>query len=166
MNCLHSNIACSCITYCWSLQGIVYLNRNRNSATFLSYVCNAKKIKELFYPTLHGITASVSFVSLLLVVLDARQPANGKRRLHSNKHGHCRVFPKVSHCYLSPFAVFTMQSVVCLTGLLSILLIYASQQKHTSMLGKGTRLQVIPQQSPQTPQTCGYRHMTKTSGLF
>ena len=33
------------------IQGIVYLNRNGNLATFLSYVSNAKKFKELFYPT-------------------------------------------------------------------------------------------------------------------
>ena len=32
-------------------QGIVYLNRNENSAIFFSDVCNAKKIKELFHPT-------------------------------------------------------------------------------------------------------------------
>ena len=32
-------------------QGIAYLTRNGNSATFLSYVCNAKKNKELFHPT-------------------------------------------------------------------------------------------------------------------
>ena len=30
---------------------------------------------------------------------------------------------------------------------------------------KSTQLQ-IPQQSTQTQQTCGYRHMTKTSGVF
>ena len=35
----------------FSDQGIVYLPRNGNSATFLSYVCNAKRIKELFHPT-------------------------------------------------------------------------------------------------------------------
>ena len=34
------------------------------------------------------------------------------------------------------------------------------------MLGKSTHLQVIPQQSTQTQQTFGYRHTTKTSGLF
>ena len=36
----------------------------------------------------------------------------------------------------------------------------------TSMLGKITHLQVIPQQRTKTQQTCGYRHTTKTSGLF
>ena len=34
------------------------------------------------------------------------------------------------------------------------------------MLGKSIHLQVIPQQSTQTQQTCGYRLTTKTSGLF
>ena len=41
-----------CYHICLSLQqGIVFLNRNENSATFFSYVCNAKKFKALFYPT-------------------------------------------------------------------------------------------------------------------
>ena len=34
------------------------------------------------------------------------------------------------------------------------------------MLGKSTHLQVIPQQSTQMQQTCGYRHTTKTSRIF
>ena len=34
------------------------------------------------------------------------------------------------------------------------------------MLGKSTHLQVVPQQSTQMQQTCGYRYTTKTSGLF
>ena len=34
------------------------------------------------------------------------------------------------------------------------------------MLGESTHLQVIPQQSTQMQQTCGYRHTTKTSELF
>ena len=53
-------------------QGIVFLNRNGNSATFFSYFCNAKKIKELFHPVYDRITVSVSFVSLILVVLNLR----------------------------------------------------------------------------------------------
>ena len=35
------------------------MNRNGNSACFFSYVCNGKKIKELFASTLNGMTASV-----------------------------------------------------------------------------------------------------------
>ena len=34
------------------------------------------------------------------------------------------------------------------------------------MLGKSTYLQVIPQQSNQTQQNCGYRHTRKTSEFF
>ena len=54
------------------LQGIVYLNGN--SATFLlyMYVCNAKKNFKDFYSTWNRMTTSVSFVSLILVVLNAR----------------------------------------------------------------------------------------------
>ena len=46
------------------------LSRNGNSASFFSYVCNGKKIKELFASTLNGITASVRCVSSIIVVLN------------------------------------------------------------------------------------------------
>ena len=32
----------------YTRQGIIDMNRNGNSANFFSYVCNDKKIKELF----------------------------------------------------------------------------------------------------------------------
>ena len=47
------------------------MNRNGNSAIFFSYVCNGKKIKELFASTLNGIPASVRCVSSMIVVLNA-----------------------------------------------------------------------------------------------
>ena len=48
------------------------MNRNRNSAIFFSYVCNSKKIKELFASTLDGIPISVRCVSFMIVVLNAK----------------------------------------------------------------------------------------------
>ena len=45
------------------------MNRNRNSANFFSYVCNDKKIKELFASTLDRIPISVRCVSSMIVVL-------------------------------------------------------------------------------------------------
>ena len=48
------------------------MNRNGNSANFFSYVCNGKKIKELFASTLNGVTASVRCVSSIIVVLNAK----------------------------------------------------------------------------------------------
>ena len=45
------------------------MNRNGNSANFFSYVCNGKKIKELFASTLNGITASVRCVSFIIVAV-------------------------------------------------------------------------------------------------
>ena len=48
------------------------LNRNGNSASFFSFVCNSKKIKELFASGLNGITASVRCVSSIIVVLNAK----------------------------------------------------------------------------------------------
>ena len=60
------------------------MNRNGNSANFFSYVCNAKKSKELFASFLNGIPISVSCVSSMIVVLNAKfarliaAPANKK----------------------------------------------------------------------------------------
>ena len=52
-------------------QGIINMNRNENSANFFSYVCNDKKIKELFASILNGIPISVRFVPSMKVVLNA-----------------------------------------------------------------------------------------------
>ena len=46
------------------------MNRNRTSAKFFSYVCNGKKIKELFAS--NGIPISVRCVSAMIVVLNAK----------------------------------------------------------------------------------------------
>ena len=48
------------------------MNRNGNSANFFPYVCNSKKIKELFASTLNRIPASVKCVSSIIVVLNAK----------------------------------------------------------------------------------------------
>ena len=53
-------------------QGIIDMNRNGNSAKFFSYVCNGKKIKELFASTLDRIPISVKCVSSIMVVLNAK----------------------------------------------------------------------------------------------
>ena len=60
------------------------MNRNGNSANFFSYVCNDKKINELFASTLNKILISVRCVSSMIVVLNAkfaRLPA-----AHANKN--------------------------------------------------------------------------------
>ena len=54
------------------MQGIIDMNRNGNSANFFSYVCNGKKIKELFASTLDRISFSVRCVSSIIVVLNAK----------------------------------------------------------------------------------------------
>ena len=48
------------------------MNRNGNSASFFSYVCNDKKINELFASTLNGIPASVRCVTSMIVALNAK----------------------------------------------------------------------------------------------
>ena len=73
------------------------MNRNGNSANFFSYVCNGKKIKELFASTLDGIPISVSF---MIVVLNA----NYARLLaaHANKKdGEKRKSPTTVPCFAS-----------------------------------------------------------------
>ena len=47
------------------------MNRNGNSPNFFSYVCNGKKIKELFASTLDRIPISVRCVSSMIVVSNA-----------------------------------------------------------------------------------------------
>ena len=48
------------------------MNRNGNSANFFSYVCNDKKIKELFASFLNGIPISVICVSSIIFVFNAK----------------------------------------------------------------------------------------------
>ena len=48
------------------------MNRNGNSAILFSYVCNGKKIKELFASTLNGIPASVKGVFSMIIILNAK----------------------------------------------------------------------------------------------
>ena len=48
------------------------MDRNGNSAIFFSYVCNGKKIKELFASTLNGIPASVKGVFSMIIILNAK----------------------------------------------------------------------------------------------
>ena len=60
----------TCLVHAY--QVIINMNRIGISAIFFSYVCNDKKIKELFASTLYGITASVRFVSFIVVVLNSK----------------------------------------------------------------------------------------------
>ena len=61
--------SCSAVT-----QGIIDMNWNGNSANFFSYVCNSKKIKELFAFTLDRIPISVKCVSFMIFVLNLNLP--------------------------------------------------------------------------------------------
>ena len=70
------------------------MNRNGNSANFFSYVCNDKKIKELFASTLNGIPIGVRCVSSIIVVL------NAKFATHANKkYGENRRSPTTVPCF-------------------------------------------------------------------
>ena len=110
-------------------QGIIDLTRNGNLATFFSYVCNGKKIKELFASTLNGITASVRCVSSIIVVLNAtltRLVVAHANTKHSEKQKVRRgaVFLLVgTHKHLTSMAVFTVHAK---TSLLYFSTIYAS----------------------------------------
>ena len=79
------------------------MNRNENMANFFSYVCNGKKIKELFTSTLDGISASVKCVSSMIVVLNAKfarllvAHANKKTVRIEEARQECRVLLVKTH---------------------------------------------------------------------
>ena len=81
-------------------QGIIDMNRNRNSANFFLYVCNDKKIKELFASTLDRISVSVRCVSSKTVVLNAKFAL--LLAAHANKkYGGGRRNPTTVPCFPS-----------------------------------------------------------------
>ena len=76
------------------------MNRNGNSANFFSYVCNGKKIKELFASTLDRILISVRCVSFMIVVLNAKFAL--LLAAHANKKcGENRRSPTKVPCFAS-----------------------------------------------------------------
>ena len=82
------------------MQGIIDMNRNGNSATFFSYDCNGKKIKELFASTLDRIPISVRCVSSMIVVLNAKVAL--LLAAHANKkYGENRRSPTTVPCFSS-----------------------------------------------------------------
>ena len=81
-------------------QGIIDMNRNGNSANFFSYVCNGKKIKELFASTLDRIPISVRCVSSMIIVLNAKF-ALLLAAYSNKKHGEIRRSPTSVPCFAS-----------------------------------------------------------------
>ena len=51
---------------------------------FFSYVCNSKKIGELFTPTLNGMAVAVRCVSFTIVILNTR-PKDYLRRMQTKE---------------------------------------------------------------------------------
>ena len=83
--------------YCEN-QGIIDLNRNGNSANFFPYVCNGKKIKELFASTLNRITASVRCVFYYLRRTWTKQTVRNEEARQE-----CRVLLVKTHWRLLTF---------------------------------------------------------------
>ena len=111
-------------------------NRNGNSTNFFSYVCNGKKIKELFASTLIGMTASVRCVPSIIVVLNAKltrliAALANKNDRNAKVRQECRFLLVETHKHLTSIAVLTEHA------------------KH-----------------PKTQQICHYKHTRKTSELF
>ena len=76
------------------------MNWNGNSANFFSYVCNGKKIKELFASTLDRIPLSVRCVSSMVVVLNVKFALI--LAAHANKeYGESRRSPTTAPCFAS-----------------------------------------------------------------
>ena len=105
------------------------MNRNGNSANFFSYVCNGKKFKELFASTLNGVTASVRYVSSMIVVLNAKLTriiaahVNTKHSENQKVPKECRYLLVRTHKHLTSMAIFTVRAK---TSLLYFPTIYAS----------------------------------------
>ena len=92
------------------------MNRNGNSANFLSYVCNGKKSKELFASTLNGIHISVRCVSSMIVVINAKfarllvAHANIRGGRNEEARQLCRVLLVETHCRSTFIAVLTVHA--------------------------------------------------------
>ena len=92
------------------------MNWNGNLANFFSYVCNGKKIKELFASDLDRIHISVRCVSSMIVVLNAKFAlllAAHANRKHSEKQkvrGECRFLLVGTPKHLTSMAVFTVHA--------------------------------------------------------
>ena len=76
------------------------MNRNGSSTNFFSYVCNGKKIKELFASTLNGIHASVRCLSSMIVVVNAKFARLLAARANK-KDGKKRRSPTTVPCFAS-----------------------------------------------------------------
>ena len=110
-SCMQTYIIWSCLLTCnasgeqlWNkayiVQGIIDMNRNGNSANFFSYVCDGKKIEELFASTLDRIPISVKCVSSWIVVLNAK--FTRLFAVHANKkYGENRRRPTTAPCFAS-----------------------------------------------------------------
>ena len=82
------------------LQGIIDMNKNGNLTNFFSYVCNGKKSKELFASTSNRIPISVTCVSSMTVVLNAKFAL--LLAAHANKkYGGGRRNPTTVPCFPS-----------------------------------------------------------------
>ena len=91
-------------------QGIIDINRNGNSANIFSYVCNGKRLPQLFASNLDRIPISVRCVSSMIVVLNAKFAL---LLAQIKKYGEKRRSPTTVPCFvethwrLTFIAVFT-----------------------------------------------------------
>ena len=90
------------------------MNRNRNSAIFFSYICNDKKIKELFASTLNGIPVSVRCVSSIIVALNPKLTRLIAAHANKKPQRECRFLLVKTHKHLTSMKVFTVLAKVSL----------------------------------------------------
>ena len=91
------------------------MNRNGNSANIFSYVCDDKKIKELFASTLNRITASVRYKFFIIVVLNTKltrlinaQPNKKKTVRNEKARKECRFLLVETHKHSTSIAALTV----------------------------------------------------------
>ena len=155
MSCLHNGYATPTEPAQLN-QGIIDMNRNGNSANFFSYVCNGKKIEELFTSTLDRIPISARCVSSMIVV------PNTKFALllagHANKnYDESRRSPtteprfvswnndSVESRWLNRTDVQLLSQLSLCTQKTSQLYSFQRSVQAKSMVEKSARLAVIPQ---------------------
>ena len=79
-------------------QRIIDMNRNGNSANIFSYVCNGKRLPQLFASNLDRIPISVRCVSSMIVVLNAKFAL---LLAQIKKYGEKRRSPTTVPCFAS-----------------------------------------------------------------
>ena len=152
-------------------QGIIDMNRNGNSAIVFSYVCNGKKIKELFSSTLDRIPITVRCVSSIIVVLGVKFAYCLRRTKKKKNYGENRRSPTTVPCFASwDTLTFNFNCSLHSARKTSLLYIFQRSMQANKNINlwyeKAPIYRLSRDKAPKTQQICHYRHARKTRELF